>query len=64
MKCTFSRGGYYVEIDVPKPTEDLIVIPSNMKGTGFMRNTWRYNKKYLEGLLTEDAYNLYVDKCS
>jgi len=39
-KILFQRGGHQREILVPKSTETMVVVPSNMKGTGFLRNLW------------------------
>ena len=41
-----------------------MIIPSNIKGTGFLRNRYKMNKQFLGGLITEEEYNTIVDKCS
>lgn len=42
----------------------MVIIPSNIKGTGFLRNKFKMNKQFLGGLITEEEFNSIVDKCS
>ncbi len=45
------RAGVTKEVYVPISNEKLAIIPSNMKGTGFLRNTFIVNKPFIGGLL-------------
>jgi hypothetical protein len=45
-------------------TETLVIIPSNVKGTGFLRNTYEDQKPYIGGLLNKKEFNDIVDKAS
>lgn len=42
----------------------MIIVPSNDKGTGFLRNKYYENKKFLAGLITKTEFNEIVDECS
>ena len=35
-----------------------------MKGTGFMRNLYKENRKYLRGVITKQEFNSIIDTCS
>jgi hypothetical protein len=61
---TFSRGGHKKEILVPKSSETLVVIPSNQKGTGFLRNLWWGNRPYIGGVIKIKEFNSIIDACS
>lgn len=39
-KCAFFRGGQTKEVYVPMSDETMVLIPSNIKGTGFLRNLY------------------------
>ena len=46
----------------PSNTQSLVVIPSNEKGTGFLRTC--YDKQILDGILTQDEFQDIVDMAS
>lgn len=58
----FSRHEIMEEIRFPETTPARIVIKSNEKGTGFMRN--HYNEEYLSGYISRKDFDEIVDKCS
>ena len=45
-------------------TEALVIVPSNIKGTGFLRNKFDDNKQFIGGLLSENEFNEIIDKSS
>lgn len=47
----FSRGHYMENLVFPENSPELIVIPSNRKGTGFIKSC--YDPRYLKGIMTE-----------
>jgi hypothetical protein len=63
-KVTFSRGGHQKEVFVPKSADNMVIVASNMKGTGFMRNTWWVNRPYIGGVLKMKEFNGIIDTCS
>lgn len=63
-KQTFSRGGHQKEIFVPRSCDSMVVVQSNIKGTGFMRNTWWTNRPYIGGTLKMKEFNGIIDTCS
>jgi len=63
-KILFQRGGHQREILVPKSSETMVVVPSNMKGTGFLRNLWWQNRPYLGGVIKMKEFNGIIDTCS
>lgn len=60
----FMRGGKTLEKRVPTCSEELVVIPSNLKGTGFLRKYYAPNKKYLGGLISKNEFDGVIDTCS
>ena len=52
-KNIFFRGGQSKEIFLPNSDENMIVIPSNVKGTGFLRNKYPENRKFIGGLISK-----------
>ena len=46
---------------VPASSESRVIIPSNEKGTGFLRNLYPDNKSYLGGLISEKEFNNCID---
>ena len=63
-KIVFQRRGHQREIQVPFSNENMVVIPSNMKGTGFIRNTWFKNRPYSGGIIKMKEFNGILDTCS
>jgi hypothetical protein len=63
-KNTFFRGGQPKEIFLPSSDESIIVIPSNVKGTGFLRNKYAENRRFLGGLISKKEFDSMVDTCS
>jgi hypothetical protein len=43
----------------PSNTQNLVVVPSNEKGTGFLRTC--YDKQNLEGVLTKEEFQDVID---
>lgn len=50
-KVTFFRGGQPKEVYVPLSDENCVIVPSNIKGTGFLKNLYKQNREYLGGLI-------------
>jgi hypothetical protein len=42
----------------------MVIVPSNMKGTGFLRNQWWTNRPYLGGVIKMREFNGIIDTCS
>ena len=61
QKNTFIRGGQPKEIYVPLSDENCVVIPSNMKGTGFLKNLYKLNKPYLGGLINRQDFDNIIE---
>ena len=61
---TFIRGGKNVEKPVPKSTENLVIIPSNIKGTGFLKHLFAKNRPYLGGLIARKEFDDIIEKVS
>ena len=57
----FMKGGKKEEIFVPASTEFRVIIPSNEKGTGFLRNLFKKNKRFLGGLITCEEFDNCID---
>jgi hypothetical protein len=49
---------------VPKSTEHLVIVPSNIKGTGFLKNLYSKNRSFLSGLITRKEYDEIVEKAA
>ena len=47
----FSRGHYMENLVFPKNSPSLVVIPSNSKGTGFIKSC--YDPRFLKGIMSE-----------
>lgn len=47
---------------IPENTEELVIIPSNEKGTGFLRNL--YDERFLTGFITKEQFDKVIDECS
>lgn len=63
-KVTFFRGGQPVEIYVPKSDENCVIIPSNVKGTGFLKNLYKPNRSYIGGLISKEEFNQIIEGCA
>lgn len=63
-KATFFRGGQPVEIYVPLSDENCVIIPSNIKGTGFLKNLYKPNRPYFGGLIKKDDFNQIIEGCA
>lgn len=46
----------------PCNNQNLVIVPSNIKGTGFLRTC--YDKEYLKGIMPEDEFLEVVDMAS
>ena len=62
--CTFMRAGNSIKKYVPLSSEALVIVPSNIKGTGFLRNTYDLNHEFIGGLLNREEFNEVIDKAS
>jgi hypothetical protein len=51
-------------VQIPYSNENVIIIPSNDKGTGFLRNQYKENKRYMRGLLSKEEHDIIVSECS
>ena len=60
----FERSGQKISKYIPLSSEDLVIIPSNKRGTGFMRNRFRDNKRFIGGLIDKTEFNQIIDSCS
>ncbi len=49
-------------LQFPENSPNLVVIPSNEKGTGFLRTC--YDEAILKGILTQEEFQNVVDKAS
>ena len=58
------RGGKTIEKKIPPSTEEIVIIPSNLKGTGFMRKYFDPNKAFLRGLISKEEFDGIIDACS
>ena len=62
IKCTqgtenkFCRGGLEYDVYVPLSTDESIIIPSNLKGTGFLRNYYEKNQPFLQGVIKRKEF--------
>ena len=63
-KVTFYRGGQPKEIYVPLSDENTVIIPSNIKGTGFLKNLYKKNRPYLGGLISRKDFDDIVEGCA
>jgi len=63
-KNTFFRGGQPKEVFLPNSDDTMIVVPSNIKGTGFLRNKYPENRRFLAGLISKKEFDSMVDTCS
>lgn len=61
---TFQRQGQYIDKFVPKSTEHLVIVPSNIKGTGFLKNLYAKNRSFLSGLISKVEYNEIVERAA
>ena len=57
----FMKGGKQVPIMVPISSERAVVIPSNEKGTGFLRNMYPPSRRLLGGLISSEEFRNVVD---
>ena len=57
-----NRGHYMEQMMFPKNSPQLIVIPSNRKGTGFIKTC--YDPRYLPGILTQQEFNFIIEQAS
>ena len=64
MTVTFIRGGRTIQKAIPPSNEQTVIIPSNYKGTGFLRNMYSKNKKYIRGLITRKEFDDIIDTAS
>jgi hypothetical protein len=62
-KVTFFRGGQPKEVYVPLSDENVVIIPSNIKGTGFLRNMYKQNRKFLGGLIQRTDFDQIIEGC-
>ena len=60
----FQRGGQPKEIYVPLSDETCVIIPSNIKGTGFLKNLYKSNRQYLGGLISRKDFDNIVEGCA
>lgn len=60
----FFRQGQYIEKYVPKSVENLVIVPSNIKGTGFLKNLYSKNRVFLTGLIARKDYDEIVEKAA
>jgi hypothetical protein len=49
---------------VPLSDENVVIIPSNVKGTGFLKNKYKENRPYIGGLITKDDFNTIIEGCA
>ena len=49
---TFTRGGNQIPKLIPNNSPELVVIPSNKKGTGFYRKMYCEAEPYLRDLIS------------
>jgi hypothetical protein len=61
---SFLRGGKTIEKVIPKSSNELVVVPSNFKGTGFLRKYYLPNKEHLGGLLSKKEFDDIIDHSS
>ena len=47
---------------IPKNSPELVIIPSNNKGTGFLRNT--YDIRFLSGIIKEQEFLFVIDQAA
>jgi len=57
-----SRAEYMKVLKFPENHPNLVIIPSNTKGTGFLRSC--YDKEILQCLMTEEEFIQIVDQAS
>ena len=63
QECTFIRNGKPIKKFVPLSEETCVLIPSNLKGTGFLKNLFKPNREYLGGLIERKKFNKIVENC-
>jgi len=50
------------KMNIPQNTHELVVVNSNSKGTGFMRN--QYDERYLKGRISQEEFLKMIDYIS
>ena len=62
--CNFIRAGQMIRKYVPQSSAESVIIPSNIKGTGFFRNTFGENREHIGGIMSREEYDEVVNKAS
>ena len=57
-----TREDILSKMNIPKNTSKLVVVMSNNKGTGFLRNT--YDKRYLKKHISQEEFTKTIDYVS
>ena len=63
-KVKYMRGGQQINKFIPPNSNQAIYIPSNEKGTGFVRKMYNCNKPFVGGLITANDFKGVVDTAS
>ena len=58
-KTYINRADYMNSIKFPQNSQSLVVIPSNEKGTGFLRTC--YSKEILDSIMDQEEFQAIVD---
>jgi hypothetical protein len=61
-RAQLSRQEYMKSLKIPENTEELVIIPSNEKGTGFMKNN--YDERFLKDVISKELFDTIIENCN